>query len=110
MPLIKNIRELDERITFQEKRTKKDENGDPVEIVTDVGSCWCKVKKQLLKEYLNDLKTLKDTVTFIVRTKQSFEIDHTMKILYKGKAYEIIQSSLDDQDKEYQFFIAELVS
>ncbi|MHC5269680.1 phage head closure protein [Enterococcus sp. LJL98] len=110
MAIINNINELDERIVFQEKRFIKDENGDMTESVVEVGKCWCHVKKQLLKEIKANWGTvLHDTVTFIIRSYQMFEIEHTMTIQYDGKHYEIIQSAPDATSKEYQLIIAKRI-
>lgn len=109
MPLVNNVNELDQRISFQSKKRKKDENGDYVEILETVGECWGKLKAQLLKEYQAAIGTiLEDTVTFIIRSYQIFEIDHTMTLNYKGKDYEIIKSMPDATSKEYQAIIARL--
>ena len=78
-------------------------------IMVDVVSCWCKVKKQLLKEYQASVGTvLEDTVTFIIRIFQTFEIDHTMAIKYKAQDYEIVQSMPDATSKEFFIYIAKL--
>ncbi|MCI1134521.1 phage head closure protein [Enterococcus gallinarum] len=80
-----------------------------MEVLVTVGSCWCKVKKQLLKEYQAALGTiLEDTVTFVIRSFQSFKIDHEMTILYKKQTYEIIQSMPDATSKEFYIYIAKL--
>lgn len=109
MPLINNVNEMDERISFQKKKTIQDENGDMITTLVEVGSCWCKVKKQLLKEYQASVGTvLEDTVTFIIRSFQSFEINHTMTIKYKKQDYEIVQSMPDATSKEFFIYIGKL--
>lgn len=108
MPLVENVRELNKRIKFQKVDTVKDENGDLVEVVVDVGECWCKLKAQLLKEYRSEVgTTLEDTVTFVLRTYQTFIFDHTMTILFEGKMYSIIKSMPDATDSEFQAIIAQ---
>lgn len=111
MPLIKNVNQMNERISFQKKIMRRNESGQIVEELTTIGQCWCKVQKQLLKEYQSSIGTvLQDTVNFVIRSIQDFEINHTMKIEYKNKSYEIIQSLPDATDEEYMIYIAKLTS
>ncbi|MGY3748492.1 phage head closure protein [Vagococcus acidifermentans] len=109
MPLIKNINELDQRIKFQKYKSYQNEDGEIVKELVVIGECWCKIKSQLLKEYQAMVGTvLEDTVNFVIRSHQSFAIDHTMAILYKGQSYDIVRSMPDATDKEYAVIVARL--
>lgn len=84
----------------------------------DIFSCWCEVTKATMKEFKSrersasngQLKKLRDTKVFVIRAKQQEEIDNSMCIDFKGKAYEIIDIEHDYLRQDMLLVKAELIS
>lgn len=83
---------LDKRIDIQEKTTHKNEYYEWVTDWETKSSIWCSVKEQYFKDYKESLGTvLEDTTNFIIRYEQHFQIDNSMRVVYNGVKYDIIQ-------------------
>lgn len=104
MPIINNVNELNERITFQKKTAN--EGPEPGETVTDLFSCWTHVRTQNIKDVKASYGTqLEDTVDFVIRYKQAYEIDNKMSIKWQGDPYEIVQINPDTGRKEFNVIV-----
>ena len=85
-----NPGELNKRITFQRLTTTTNENGFEVEKWEDFKTVWAGVTNLHGREYFEAAAVQKEnTVKFIVRYIK--DLDTSMKILFKGKSYSIIQ-------------------
>ncbi|ACN86327.1 head-tail adaptor protein [Enterococcus phage EFAP-1] len=83
---------LDKRIDIQEKTTHKNEYYEWVTDWETKSSIWCSVKEQYFKDYKESLGTvLEDTTNFIIRYEQHFQIDNSMRVVYNGVNYDIVQ-------------------
>ena len=83
------IGELKHRITFQVISNVVNENGFETENCENFIMVWAKVTNLYGKEYFEAAAIQKEkTVKFIIRAIKG--IDETMRILFKGKTYNII--------------------
>lgn len=83
---------LDRKISIQEKTTRKNEYYEWVTDWETKANIWCSVKEQYFKDYKESLgSVLEDTTNFIIRYEQQFQIDNSMRVVYKGINYDIIQ-------------------
>ncbi|MGG4040666.1 phage head closure protein [Bacillus smithii] len=103
--------QMNQRIEFHKVEKKKDSYGEFVEQDVLVFSCWATIRTQFLKEALANIGTvLQDTITFIIRHQQKYEITNDMTVVHNGKRYKIIQINPDLQNKEFMTVICEKVS
>lgn len=108
MPKIAKVGQLDKRISIIKEVKKKDKYGDTTVVDETLHTLWAKVKSQFLSEALANVgTTATDTITFIIRYNQSFEITTDMKIVYKNKKYNIIRYIPDETYSEWSTIICE---
>jgi len=82
------IGDLRHRITLQKKATSINENGFEVETWEDVRTVWAKVTNLHGGEYFTAAAVqTANTVKFTIRYLEG--VDTTMRILFKGKQYDI---------------------
>lgn len=82
------IGDLRHRITLQKKATSINENGFEVETWEDVRNVWAKVTNLHGGEYFTAAAVqAENTVKFTIRYLEG--VDTTMRILFKGKQYNI---------------------
>jgi SPP1 family predicted phage head-tail adaptor len=93
-----NPGKLRHRITFQSLIELEDELGQQIgEEWVDVKSVWSMVKTLQGREYFAAAATQAEkTVRFVIRYTTG--VDETMRILYKGKPYEIIAPPINDDE------------
>lgn len=85
--------ELKKRITLQILETLTNENGFEIETWTDFKDVWASVTNLHGREYFEAAAVqAENTVKFTIRYTD--EIETTMRILFKGKQYNI--SSIDN--------------
>jgi SPP1 family predicted phage head-tail adaptor len=106
-----NIGDLNQRITFNKVVNVKDEYGAYKRVNQPIYSCWASVRIQYLKEVMSTIGTeLQDTITFIIRHQNKYEITNDMTITHDGKTYRIIQINPDIQNYRFDTIIAKAVS
>lgn len=109
MPLIKTS-DLRERITFVEKQTIKDERGQAKTIETEVATVWSSVKEQMFRDRLATVGTvLENTISFIIRYKQDFDVNTNMKVKWNNDTYEIVDYSKGVFGQDFTVITAKLV-
>lgn len=85
--------ELRHRITIQKLETTTNENGYEIETWTDFKNLWAAVSNLIGREYFEAAEVqTENTIKFTIRYID--EIDTTMRILFKGKQYNI--TSIDN--------------
>ena len=85
-----NPGELRHRITLQKFTTTVNENGFEEESWIDFKTLWASISNLHGREYFEAAAVQKEnTVKFIIRYFSG--IDTSMKIMFKGKSYNIIQ-------------------
>jgi len=100
MPIIDNMRELNERITFQSKQPAP--GPEPGSVVTDLFSCWTHVRTQMIQDVKQSWGTAHENTTdFVIRYKQPYAINNTMVIQWRGDSYEIVEINPDTGYKEF---------
>lgn len=114
MPLINNINEFNERITFLGTiyTGPSEENGwqITVEEGVEVYSCWCMVKTQFLKDLNSNAGTfLENTINFVIRNQQGYILDNTLKVKWHEVVYDIVNINPDTSKKKYDVIIAKKV-
>lgn len=83
------ISALNKRITFQELKTNINENGFEIEEWIDFKTVWAGVTNLHGREYFEAAAIqMENTVKFTIRYLEG--IDTTMRILFKGRHYNII--------------------
>ena len=109
MPIINNVRELSDRITFVDIQGEVDDYGQVVEEEVEVFSCWASVRSQMLKDLRTTIGTvLEGTITMIIRYEQPNSINTKMKIKYKDKVYSIIAINEGTAFKDYTTIVSKL--
>jgi len=104
MPIINNVRELNERITFQSKQPAP--GPEPGNIVTDLFSCWTHVRTQMIKDVKASFGTAHENTTdFVIRYTQPYEINNTMVIQWQEEPYEIVEINPDTGFKEFTVIV-----
>ncbi|EAG7777715.1 head-tail adaptor protein, partial [Listeria monocytogenes] len=58
-----DFEELTDRITFRQKKNKKNNYGESEEVKEAVGSCWAGVRRATIKEF-SDTEGRANTITF----------------------------------------------
>ncbi len=98
---------LKHKILITEKTLSKDEYGQATAVWKPVINPWADVENQYLRDYITTIGTvLEGSVNFIIRYDQKREIDNSMRVVYKGKTYEIIKILPDDTTKEFTVITA----
>ncbi|NKD37892.1 phage head closure protein [Enterococcus casseliflavus] len=109
MPLIKTS-DLRERITFIEKKTLKDDRGQPKTEEVEVATVWASIKEQMFKDKVATVGTvLEGTISFIIRYKQDFNINTNMKVEWNNETYEIVDYSKGVFGQDFTVISARLV-
>jgi SPP1 family predicted phage head-tail adaptor len=93
-----NSGEFRHRITIQKLTSQEDELGQVVdEEWVDVKSVWASIKTLQGREYIEAAATQSETtVRFIIR--HTTGIDETMRVVFKGKTYEIVAPPINDNE------------
>ncbi|MBT2736162.1 phage head closure protein [Bacillus sp. ISL-7] len=93
-----NPGEFKHRIIFQQINIVKDELGQELKEWTDFKSVWCMIKTIQGREYLAAAATQNEnTVRFVVR--YASDIDSSMRIVYKGRLFEIVAPPINDDEQ-----------
>lgn len=107
-------RKMNERITFYETKTTKDENGDPITIEKDLFSCWCEVAKATTKEFrdrssnkIEEIQKQKNVRTFYVRFRTDVQTD--MLINWRSQSFKVIDFEEDWKSKDMLMITAEVI-
>lgn len=109
MPIINNVSELNERITFYSVKPAK--GPEPGEEVTKLFSCWAKVRTQYIKDMKDSHGTyFQDTIEIVIRQIQSDLIDNSMMIEWDGEMYNIIKISSDTTYKEFMTIVIKKIN
>lgn len=109
MPLIKTS-DLRERVSFIEKKTIKDDRGQPKTTEIEVATVWASIKEQMFKDKVATVGTvLEGTISFIIRYKQDFEINNNMKVKWNNETYEIVDYSKGVFGQDFTVISAKLV-
>lgn len=104
MPIIKNVNELNERITFQTTRQNGPYPGDVT--IEDVFSCWAQVRTQNIKDVKAGVLNLHEDLTeFVVRYHLPAEINNAMLIKWKGDSYNIVKVNRDNAYKKFNVIL-----
>lgn len=89
---------LKHRITIQSFTTIEDVLGQQDIQWNDFKSVWCMIKTVQGREYFAVAATQSEnTVRFVVRYTTG--IDSTMRILYKGRVFEIVAPPINDDEQ-----------
>lgn len=109
MPLIKTS-DLRERVSFVEKKTIKDDRGQPKTTEVEVATVWASIKEQMFKDKVATVGTvLEGTISFIIRYKQDFDINTKMKVKWNNETYEIVDYSKGVFGQDFTVISARLV-
>ncbi len=107
-------RKLNERIEFFERKTIKDDNGDPIEIDKVLFSCWAEVPKATTKEFrdrktddIENIKKRRNKRTFYIRFRT--DVDSGMLVKWRGVIYKVTETEEDWQSKDMLMLNAEVV-
>lgn len=105
MPIINNVNELNERITFiQMVPNDGPEPGEGVE--KEVFSCWAKVRTAYIKDVKASAGTdFEDTIEIVIRQQQKEPVKNDMQIKWQGKYYDIVETSPDYAEKAYMVLV-----
>lgn len=109
MPLIKTS-DLRERVSFVEKKTIKDDRGQPKTTEVEVATVWASIKEQMFKDKVATVGTvLEGTISLIIRYKQDFDINTNMKVKWNNETYEIVDYSKGVFGQDFTVISARLV-
>ena len=104
MPIINNVNELNERISFFSIEDDGPEPGSGTP--TEVGSCWAKIRTQYVKDIKDYAGTaFEDTVEIVIRQYQNFEIKNDMELKWGRNKYNIVKINPDTSQKEFLVLI-----
>lgn len=104
MPIIKNVNELNERITFQTTRQAGPYPDDV--IIEEVFSCWAQIRTQNIKDVRQGVLDLHEDLTeFVVRYHLPAEINNAMLIKWKGDSYNIVKVNRDNAYKKFNVIL-----
>lgn len=96
---ITNTGQLNDRITFCNKQTVK-VNGVAKTNYVELSKVWASVWTQSVKDRIANIGNgTSNTVTFIIRDKQSFEVTNDLTISHQGIMYEIKDANRDVHQK-----------
>ncbi|MHC5226902.1 phage head closure protein [Enterococcus sp. LJL99] len=86
--------DLKERVSFLSKEFVKDDYGQTEERNIVVATVWACIREQMLKEKVATVGTvLEGTISVIIRYRQDFTIDTSMKLKHNDLEFEIIDIS-----------------
>lgn len=110
MPLLDDPSELNQRITFNAKQTTK-VNGVSVTTDVAVGTVWAAVITQRLMDRMANIgNEVTSTVTFVIREKQSFEVNNKMTVSWGGSTYQVKDITPDTVGREWKTIICEVIT
>ncbi|GGH83564.1 SPP1 family predicted phage head-tail adaptor [Pullulanibacillus pueri] len=110
MPLVNDPSELNERITFNAKKTVK-VNGIATTQNVAVATVWAKVITQKLSDRMANIgNEVVNTTSFVIREQQDFEIDNKMTVSWGDDSYQIKDITPDTTKKEWKVIICEVVT
>lgn len=110
MPIIKNIKELNERIdVITVKPSSGPMPGEDVE--TLLFSCWAKIRTQNIKD-VKELAgtTYDDTLEIVIRQDQKETVTTKMKIDWQGNRYNVVKVNPDTALKEYMVLLVRQIT
>lgn len=96
---------MNEKITIQAPPTTKDAAGQVVGGWTDLVTVWSDIKWQTGAEVLRAGLPV-STVRISAMVRERSDIDNTMRLLHKGKLYDI-KSVLPSDDRRFMFLVCE---
>ena len=104
----RNIGKMDRRIIVQRPTVSQDDFGGAVTTWATYVTRWCNIRyvtgASATEKYEADRKTSMYTIQFFLRSDSGTRgINHTMRILYEGKVYDIraISERADEYRKMY---------
>ncbi len=104
MPIIKNVNELNERITVLS--VEPTPGPFPGESEQELFSCWAKIRTQNIKDVKEYSGTkYEDTLEVVLRQQQEYRITNQMKIYRNEKKYNIIKVNPDTAFKEFMVLV-----
>lgn len=105
MPLINNIRELNERVSFY--KLMPGDGPDPNdEEEKMIFSCWAKVRTAYIKDVKAATGTdYEGTLEIVVRYQQEESIDTKMVLEWKNKKYNIVKVNPDYAEKNFTVLV-----
>lgn len=110
MPLLDDPSELNQRVTFNTKTSTKI-NGVSKVANVPVGTVWAAVITQrLLDRMANTGNQVNNTVTFVIRERQNFDVTNQMTITWAGQTYEIKDITPDTVSREWKTIICEVIT
>lgn len=104
MSIIKNVRQLNELITFKKVVPK---SGPEVGYDSkELFSCWTHVRTQRIRDVKQWQGTLfENTIDFIIRYQQPQPIDNSMTVVWQGNEYNIVEINPDTGSKEFTVIV-----
>lgn len=90
-------------ITVQQRQIVKDALGQSIETWVDFASMWANVKFQSGSEF-NRANRESSEVVASVRVRYREDITTEMRVMFKGKVYNLYSQPLPDNFKEYVDF------
>lgn len=85
------------RITFQQFVNNTNENGFPLEEWQDVKSVWAMIKTLQGREFFQAASVQAEIISrFVIR--YTVGITNEMRIIYKGRTFEIIAPPINDDE------------
>ncbi len=114
MPLINNVNDFNERITFLGTKVVAPSaaNGWQISIEDgiEVYSCWCMVKTQFLSDLTSKAGTmLESTVNFVIRSQQGYDLNNDLQVKWNGVVYDIVDMNPDTAKKQYDVIIGKKI-
>jgi SPP1 family predicted phage head-tail adaptor len=86
------------RILIQKHQSIQDELGQDIgEEWVNVKSVWAMIKTMQGREYLEAAASRSETIVRFI-TRYTTGIDETMRLVYKGKTYEIVAPPINDNE------------
>lgn len=109
MPLIKNVNELNERVTILS--VESNPGPDPGEIEMELFSCWAKIRTQSIKDIKDYAGTaFEDTTEIVIRQFQKQAVTNKMKVKWQGKLYNIVKVNPDTAFKEFMVLVVKAIN
>ncbi|GAA3020386.1 phage head closure protein [Tetragenococcus solitarius] len=105
MPIVNNISELNERVTFVQMTSKPGpEPGE--DIATDLFSCWAKIRTANIRDIkLGNIPGYEDTIDIVIRQQQQLAIDNKMMVRWQNKLYDIVEINPDYAEKAFMVVV-----
>lgn len=109
MPIIKNINELNSRITIISVEAGGPEPSDETE--TELFPCWAKIRTQNIKDIKANMgTTFEDATEVVIRQIQRQAISNKMLVKLKDKKYNIVKINPDITYKGYMVLVIKSVN